>query len=160
MMPSLRLPIMNKPCRVCGNRFEPKPWNVKKRDWICGDCNRKWKAEWRVQRRSQGLPASGTKMPREWHQEYGATYYQRPLVKVRRAEQAKERRKHPLEQTKSLARRIVRSALERGELERQPCEVCGHVKVDAHHEDYLWPLEIRWLCRQHHTDLHRKAEGK
>lgn len=44
----------------------------------------------------------------------------------------------------------------------QPCEVCGTRKqIDAHHDDYSKPLDVRWLCRshhrQHHADLARKA---
>ena len=39
---------------------------------------------------------------------------------------------------------------------RQPCEVCGGtVKVDAHHDDYGKPLEVRWLCRSHHNKHHQ-----
>ena len=41
-------------------------------------------------------------------------------------------------------------------LEKKPCEVCGSEKVDAHHDDYLKPLDVRWLCRKHHMQVHRK----
>ena len=52
-----------------------------------------------------------------------------------------------------LARSILRSAVETGKLIRQPCEVCGNPKVEAHHPDYSKPLEVRWLCHQHHCEL-------
>lgn len=51
---------------------------------------------------------------------------------------------------------MVQNALKRGHLVKQPCEVCGVEKVDAHHEDYSKPLDVRWLCRKHHMELHRK----
>lgn len=57
--------------------------------------------------------------------------------------------------TKQRARLLVNQAIARGSLTRQPCEVCGAEKVDAHHEDYAQPLAVRWLCRQHHLQIHR-----
>jgi hypothetical protein len=51
------------------------------------------------------------------------------------------------------------SALKRGLIERQPCEVCGADKTDAHHPDYDRPLLIIWLCRKHHVAAHAKPKG-
>lgn len=56
------------------------------------------------------------------------------------------------------ARQATKSALKRGVLVRQPCEVCGDERSDGHHEDYTKPLEIRWLCRQHHMEAHHPLE--
>ena len=50
----------------------------------------------------------------------------------------------------------VEYALANGSLLREPCEVCGAEKVDAHHDDYSKPLSVRWLCRKHHLEHHRK----
>lgn len=47
-------------------------------------------------------------------------------------------------------------AIKKGELVRQPCEVCGAAKTDAHHDDYSKPLDVRWLCRLHHFQHHAK----
>jgi hypothetical protein len=52
------------------------------------------------------------------------------------------------------AHNAVARALRNGLLKRQPCEVCGEVRVDAHHPDYDRPLDVRWLCRAHHAALH------
>lgn len=53
----------------------------------------------------------------------------------------------------------VRTAVKYGKLEKQPCEVCGTTKnVDAHHDDYEKPLEVRWLCKSHHK-LHHLKNG-
>jgi hypothetical protein len=54
------------------------------------------------------------------------------------------------------AQTAVSNAVRDGRLTRQPCEVCGNPKVDGHHEDYSKPLEVRWLCRAHHMELHRR----
>lgn len=52
------------------------------------------------------------------------------------------------------ARSKVAYALLRGDLTRNPCEVCGAKKTDAHHDDYSKPLDVRWLCRKHHLRSH------
>lgn len=56
------------------------------------------------------------------------------------------------------ARTAVGNAVRDGRLERKPCEVCGAIRVEAHHEDYGKPLEVRWLCRKHHNEAHHPME--
>lgn len=56
------------------------------------------------------------------------------------------------------AQSVVNHNIERGKLKRQPCEVCGAEKTDAHHDDYNKPLDVRWLCRRCHADWHSKHE--
>jgi DNA-binding XRE family transcriptional regulator len=67
------------------------------------------------------------------------------------------------EKTKLSARKLAASAIQTGRLTPQPCESCGigpvvrgRRVVHAHHEDYLQPLDVRWLCAQHHRQ--RTAE--
>lgn len=52
------------------------------------------------------------------------------------------------------ARYIAYSAIKRGILVKQPCEVCRSPHVEAHHADYSQPLAVSWLCRQHHREAH------
>jgi ribosomal protein L44E len=59
---------------------------------------------------------------------------------------------------KNLARRAVRSAIERGVISRQPC-YCGNPKAQAHHEDYSKQLQVMWLCVKCHREHHKKAKG-
>ena len=49
---------------------------------------------------------------------------------------------------------IARKAIKDGKLIRKPCEVCGARPVDAHHNDYDRPLDVRWLCQKHHRRFH------
>lgn len=74
--------------------------------------------------------------------------------------QANWRRANPDRYRAHLA---VQRALTGGALVKQPCEVCGvtegrDVRIDAHHDDYSRPLDVRWLCRQHHIRLHNGGE--
>lgn len=52
------------------------------------------------------------------------------------------------------AHNAVARAIRKGLLKRGCCEICGTLKVDAHHDDYSKPLEVRWFCVPHHRDVH------
>lgn len=43
-----------------------------------------------------------------------------------------------------------------GSMVRLPCVRCGE-KAHAHHEDYSKPLDVIWLCHQHHMQHHQIA---
>ena len=44
----------------------------------------------------------------------------------------------------------------RKHIRKQPCTVCGSTSlVHRHHDDYLKPLDIVWLCPEHHGERHR-----
>ena len=57
---------------------------------------------------------------------------------------------------KKAAHTITGNAIRDGRLIKNNCEICGESKVDAHHDDYTKPLEVRWLCRKHHAEHHKK----
>ena len=52
------------------------------------------------------------------------------------------------------AHAAVHKALRDGTLKRGKCEECGSLRVEAHHDDYDRPLDVRWLCRRHHVEHH------
>lgn len=58
---------------------------------------------------------------------------------------------------KSNARASVKYCLKVGKLLRLSCEYadCTEAKTEAHHPDYNYPLDVLWLCRHHHLELHR-----
>lgn len=63
------------------------------------------------------------------------------------------RRRNP---DKAKAQGIVSRAVRSGKLFRKPCEVCGtNEHIHAHHDDYLEPLNVRWLCAAHHSQWHK-----
>lgn len=56
---------------------------------------------------------------------------------------------------KDKAYEIVHKAIERGDLGPLPCENCDSIEnLEAHHDDYSKPLDIRWLCIKCHAKLH------
>lgn len=67
------------------------------------------------------------------------------------------RERHPI---KLAAQRAVQQAVAHGEMAKLPCEKCGREAV-AHHDDYRKQLEVRWLCKEHHSEWHANnvAEG-
>jgi len=60
--------------------------------------------------------------------------------------------------------KIAWKAIKKGILIPQPCESCGAVgtmkdgrnAVQAHHDDYNKPLEVRWLCQRCHHEWHKE----
>jgi ribosomal protein S27AE len=48
----------------------------------------------------------------------------------------------------------VGRALRAGKLKKLPCEKCGSMFSEAHHDDYDKPLDVRWLCRVCHEEEH------
>lgn len=59
------------------------------------------------------------------------------------------------------ARNAAYHAIRKGRLTREPCQVCGSShRIEAHHEDYLKPLDVMWLCKKHHYERHRELESQ
>lgn len=69
----------------------------------------------------------------------------------------KYKKAHPLE---TKARKLLEYAVKTGKIIKKQCLVCGEKKVVGHHDDYLKPLEVKWLCRKHHYEFHKKNYPK
>lgn len=68
----------------------------------------------------------------------------------------KYRAKNP---NKYIAHNMVNNAIRDEKMRREACEICGR-KAHAHHDDYKFPLSVRWLCAYHHSQWHRdNGEG-
>lgn len=63
----------------------------------------------------------------------------------------------PEQRMKDRARSYANTYLKRGKIQRQSCEVCG-AKAEMHHDDYSKPLQVRWLCRDHHLEHHAEHD--
>lgn len=102
----------------------------------------KQKREYRLRNRE----AINAKQRQWWrdNRDWFRAYYEN--LKDRRPEQVR-------------AWRAVQQAVKTGKLVRQPCETCEATPAEAHHPDYSKPLEVRWLCRPCHAELHRTLAG-
>jgi len=49
----------------------------------------------------------------------------------------------------------LNKAIGKGVVVRQSCSECGLEKSEAHHPDYNKPLDVIWVCRQHHALIHK-----
>jgi hypothetical protein len=57
---------------------------------------------------------------------------------------------------KEAVRKLTAAKIRQGILIRLPCEICKtEIDVQAHHDDYNKPLDVRWLCRKHHREHHK-----
>lgn len=77
----------------------------------------------------------------------------------RRGEHVRERMRGYYAQNpeKVWAHNTLFTEIRAGRMERQPCEVCGDPRADAHHSDYSKPYDVRWLCRRHHVEVHARV---
>ncbi len=59
------------------------------------------------------------------------------------------------------ARSYLKVYIKRGKIDRGPCEICQTtIKIEAHHDDYSKPLQVRWFCRPHHVEFTNAAMAK
>jgi len=67
------------------------------------------------------------------------------------------------------AQNLVETAISQGLLKRKArCEECGdtgtfkdgRTKIQAHHDDYNKPLDVRWMCQKCHHKWHKHNEAK
>lgn len=149
------------PCRKCGCTFELKPYQAKKNSNLCPPCRRAYVRDYTRRRKAEGRPIPRRRSSRKKEREKARRHRRKPEVKAKmRRERRKKMQSDPEFRRKVRARERVRGAIRSGRLEKEPCEVCGGTeRIHAHHDDYDRPLDVRWLCALHHTQLHRDEEA-
>jgi len=137
----------NKTCNKCGHSGPPDDFHRDKRTadgrtQTCKKCN-----------------CERARRARNLRIEYWRSHDRERSKTPRRKQQNKMAllRKRSYNPARAKAHWTVANALRSGTLIKSPCEVCGSLVVDAHHNDYSKPLEVRWLCRTHHCELHARA---
>lgn len=127
-----------RPCTKCDKALPPEAFyrQGRTRMGACKECHKVRVRENRAAKREQ----------------YSAYERERAQRPDRRAAQRAVARRH--DPVKRRCRAATKRAVREGLLVRLPCEVCGDVNTEAHHEDYTKPLEVRWLCFRHHREAH------
>lgn len=119
----------------------------------CGDCERCARAAYMREWYSRFTPEERAEKRRG----------RNPAVtreQDRRKMEKRRRNGTPEQKQRIRARAEVRLAIDRGDLKRLPCVACGtESTVHAHHDDYAAPLDVTWLCRPHHEQLHEWMGG-
>ncbi len=87
------------------------------------------------------------------------TEEQRKMVRAarNRRKYAAGKKKYP---ERYAAKQVIKWAVARGVASSQPCWECGFADTEAHHPAYSLPLDVVWLCRKHHLQLHREFRKK
>ena len=136
----------------------------------CGECDRCKRAAYMRQWYADKTPEERRKMRERRNLDLvrerdRARYHNDPKRRKDVAARASVwRDRHP---EAARAHNAVHNAIRDGKLERgTKCDqadesCCG--PLSAHHDDYAKPLEVRWLCRSHHSRYHAEhgsvAEG-
>lgn len=76
---------------------------------------------------------------------------------MRREATRKYRKNH---HERFIAKSRITYAKRTGKIKQEPCEICGALKVEAHHPDYTKPLEVVWLCDYHHKEEHKRLRAQ
>jgi len=165
---------VEKICRTCDKTFTPTECEVRNRYIDCRICrniqNRIYSAKKRAKNKLDPEKVKKEQEYQVWHKRESGYYdsdgYLETRAKqkttekrARKFELQKIRRQDPYVQLQRSCNGKVFRALKNGKLVKKPCEVCGAInRIEAHHEDYSKPLEVRWLCMKHHKMEHRTIQ--
>lgn len=125
-------------CRKCGTEINQKQQRGPKKK-TCDACRTIKKAEYYA----------------AWYAKNGRNRYGGYSVHI-----MEWKRQNP---EKVAAHKIVAAALKGGRIQTPgKCSECGKISnyLDAHHDDYKKPLNIRWLCVSCHRKEHNKNKLK
>ena len=158
----------------CGKRFFTTN-NVRK--YCCWPCRNKQENKNERGKKRKYVPwrEKMLKLTEEQRKEYNKKHYLKRLSKKENEspEQKKERRKKaakyarlrwarltPEQKKKDNCRSYALVYMRRGKLIKTSCQKCGDQNSQMHHPDYDKPLEVEWLCRLCHLELHKKQRSK
>lgn len=141
---------MNHKCKKCGTEREIHEFRRKNAEgpwepWNLRECKACVHQEYLVRYGTPERNAAQKRASSKWkennpgkHAELNAKWYQANKDKARSGA-------------------VLRYAVAKGKIKRQPCEVCGIChRVQGHHDSYAKgaELDVRWLCQDHHKAWH------
>lgn len=144
--------MSTKACSKCGKALAESDFypHASSKDGLQPRC--------KVCEREANLAYQRTPRGRAKHRLYSRRYYGTARGKaVRLRSQRRYREEHP---ERIAAMRLLNRAVGRGEVERQPCEVCGDGNGLGHHSDYARPLDVTWLCPGCHAPADAKRRAR
>lgn len=149
-----------KKCFKCGGEFPlsefyKHPQMADGHLGKCKTCNKRDVRENRAARADYYKAFDQGRANDEHRVQARADYQRTEAGKVsRRKAREKYYEKHP---ERKQIHQQVNNAVRDGRLVKTPCSVCGsEYRIHGHHDDYSKPLDVLWLCPQHHQDRHRK----
>ncbi len=154
-------------CSKCKELFVQRPWQLKAKHRVCRPCinsqRRKDVKRWRKDPEYAKKIKDDAARKRREPGFYETAAYAKiaatrktPEARSKRNKRMRERRADPTFRLKEGARGSVNRAIKNGTITRKPCEVCGTSdRIEAHHDDYSKPLDVRFLCQKHHNQHHR-----
>ena len=123
----------------------------------CKECRKSFDTAYsKSDKRKKALSKYNNKPERVAHmKEYHVEYMQ---VEENRQSKRDRQKRWPSKDPRLLkvcARKIAYEAKKCGLIKIQPCEVCGTTeRLEMHHDDYAKPMDVRWLCKEHHKKYH------
>lgn len=139
-------------CKSCGKRKYEDHFYASNRSH-CKEC---------VKERERQRRLDNIEYVREYDRKRGLLPHRKEGVKARAHRYRRPpkiwRSKHP---EKYAAHISVGNALKCGRLENPAkCERCARdYGIQAHHDDYSKPLDVRWLCTHCHGERHRELNA-
>jgi hypothetical protein len=137
---------MQKPCTGCGATKPLEEFPLAKKGKFgrgakCKTCTALWRSQHKdyLKQYNQQYYAANSEQIKKHVSEYAA-----------RTGYAAQKKREP---EKKRCRSQLQKAVIKGTIKKLPCFVCGD-HAEAHHPDYGKPLEVVWLCKQHHTEVH------
>lgn len=122
------------------------------------------RAEHRAHVRKYNKTAKGKASKKRYAQTPEHKEYQRKKSKLWHLKNYKPHKRSRLkfltseDQTiKRKARVKAQTAVKNGTLIKEKCFYCKSKYTQMHHPDYSKPLEVIWVCRNHHLDIHRNG---
>lgn len=126
--------------------------NAAKRRWRSANAEkcREWVRKARIKARirdPQGFALKNLEASRQWKA--------KNKEKLRKSQKEYRKKKRIFLSKQIRAVNKVNNAIRKNKLKRGKCSICQKTKAEAHHCDYNKPMDIFWLCKEHHWAWHR-----